>query len=143
MPPSLAHARPLFLAEMLQFGGAERSLLALSGWLYRQRLPHYLLTYIDHCNLAQYATHPVTIVELKPASGARHKITSLKRHFQERGPSPFSPLVSGYQPALHATLAGLRGFHCLMHDTPSLFVDATNQTLKSRLRMTVSNRIVA
>jgi glycosyltransferase involved in cell wall biosynthesis len=142
MPHSLAHARPLLIAEIEQLGGAERSLLALSGWLHQHGLAHYLLTYIDHCNLAQYATHPVTIVELKPASGARHKITSLKRHFQERGPSPFSPLVSGYQPALHATLAGLRGFHCLMHDTPSLFGDQNRRTLQGRLRIAVSNAII-
>src|ERR1700726_1166301 len=135
MPHSLAHARPLLIAEIEQLGGAERSLLALSGWLHQHGLAHYLLTYIDHCNLAQYATHPVTIVELRPASGARRKIASVKRHFQQRGPSPYLPLVPGYQPALHATLAGLRGFHCLMHDTPSLFGDRDRRPLQGRLRI--------
>jgi glycosyltransferase involved in cell wall biosynthesis len=141
MPHSLAHARPLFLSEIVQFGGAERSLLALSGWLHRNSLPHYLLTYADHCDLSQYATHPVTIVELKPRPSPRHKIASLKRHFAERGPSPYQPLTSGYQPALHATLAGLRGFHCLMHDTPSLFGNPDHRSLPTTLRLALSNAI--
>jgi len=143
MPHSLAHARPLFLSEIVQFGGAERSLLALSAWLYRNGLPHYLLTYADHCNLAQYATHPVTILALNPHSGPRHKIASLKRHFAERGSSPYAPLTSGYQPALHATLAGLRGFHCLMHDTPSLFGDPVHRSLPQKLRLALSNTVSA
>jgi glycosyltransferase involved in cell wall biosynthesis len=145
MPHSLAHARPLFIAEILQFGGAERSLLALSAWLHRNSLPHYLLTYADHCNLAQYATHPVTLIELRPALKlplpATSKISALKHHLRQRGPSPFAPLVSGYQPALHAAIAGLRGFHCLMHDTPSLFSDHAHRTLRSKLRIFVSNSI--
>ncbi len=49
--------------------------------------------------------------------------------------------MSGYQPALHATLAGLRGFHCLMHDTPSLFEDAATLSLKRRLARRVSDTI--
>jgi glycosyltransferase involved in cell wall biosynthesis len=141
MPHSLAHARPLFLSEIVQFGGAERSLLALSGWLCRNGLPHYILTYADHCDLAQYATHPVTILELKPRPAPRHKIASLKRHFAERGPSPYQSLTSGYQPALHATLAGLRGFHCLMHDTPSLFGNPDHRSLSVTLRLAISNAI--
>jgi glycosyltransferase involved in cell wall biosynthesis len=141
MTDSLAHARPLFIAEIVQFGGAERSLLALSAWLYRNGLANYLLTYADHCDLSRYATHPVTILELSPRTGPRHKIASLKRHFAERGASPYRPLTSGYQPALHATLAGLRGFHCLMHDTPSLFGNPEHRSLPVTLRLAISNTL--
>jgi glycosyltransferase involved in cell wall biosynthesis len=141
MPHRLADARPLFLSEIVQFGGAERSLLALSGWLYRQGLAHYLLTYVDHCDLAQYATHPVAIIALKPRAGPRHKVASLKHHFRQRGPSLYQPLTSGYQPALHATLAGLRGFHCLMHDSPSLFGDPDHRSLRGKLRIALSNTV--
>jgi glycosyltransferase involved in cell wall biosynthesis len=141
MPHPWTDARPIFIAEIAQFGGAERGLLALSNWLHRHALAHYLLTYADHCNLAQYAPHPVTILELKPRPGPRHKIASLQRHFAQRGLSAYAPLTSGYQPALHATLAGLRGFHCLMHDTPSLFGDADHRSLSGKLRIAIANTI--
>lgn len=49
--------------------------------------------------------------------------------------------MSGYQPALHASLAGMRGFPCLMHDTPSLFSGAAGpQTLKMRTARWVSDK---
>jgi glycosyltransferase involved in cell wall biosynthesis len=44
---------------------------------------------------------------------------------------------------LHATLAGMRGFHNLMHDTPSLFANPASRTLKSRTRLAISNRIMS
>jgi glycosyltransferase involved in cell wall biosynthesis len=134
-------ARPIFIAEIEQFGGAERSLLAMSAWLYERRLPHYLLTYHDHCKLCRYAGRPLEVVELRPSGGAAGKVASLRRHFHRRGRSPWRPLVSGYQPALHATLAGLRGFHTLMHDTPSLFGDEGRRSLKGKARIAVSNLV--
>jgi glycosyltransferase involved in cell wall biosynthesis len=71
---------------------------------------------------------------------ARNKVAALRKHFDERGPSSLKLLASGYQPALHATLAGLRGFHCLMHDTASLL--GGHRSLKGKLRFTVSNLII-
>jgi len=135
-------SRTLFIAEIEQFGGAERSLLALSHWLYERSLPHHLVTYIDHCNLARYASHPVEIVQLKPASGPLSKVQALRRYFQKQPASSPKPLLSGYQPALHATLAGVRGFHDLMHDTPSLFGDQNVRTLAGKARIALSNRII-
>ena len=44
--------------------------------------------------------------------------------------------------ALHGTLAGLRSFHDLMHDTPTLFSDPAKRSVKERLRLAVSNKIV-
>ena len=82
------------------------------------------------------------MVELKPKLGVRNKIASLRRHFNERGPSPIKPLLSGYQPALHGALAGLRGAHCLMHDTASLLGTRNHRTAKQRLRTAVSNIII-
>jgi len=140
MPHPLADSRPILITEFEGFGGAERSLLALSRWLHSQGLAHYLLTYIDHCNIAQYAIHPVTVIELKPGPGVRNKVATLQKHFNERGPSSLKLLASGYQPALHATLAGLRGFHCLMHDTASLL--SGHSSLQAKLRFAVSNLII-
>lgn len=133
-------SRPIVMTEIEQFGGAERSIVALSRWLYQQGCPNHLVTYFDHCNLASYATHPLQVIELRPVPRARNKIAALRRYFHQH-PSP-KPLLSGYQPALHATLAGMRGFHVLMHDTPSLFGDLDVRSAKVKLRIAVSNRII-
>jgi glycosyltransferase involved in cell wall biosynthesis len=136
-PPN---SRPIVMTEIEQFGGAERSIVALSRWLFQHGLPNHLVTYIDHCNLAQYATHPMQVIALNPAPGVRKKVDALRSYFN-RNPSP-KPLLSGYQPALHATLAGIHGFHTLMHDTPSLFGDQDVRSAASRLRIAISNRII-
>src|ERR1700761_5839669 len=98
-------SRPIVLTEIEQFGGAERSVVALSRWLYRQGLSNHIVTYIDRCNLAQYATHPMQVVELTPGPGPRKKIASLRHYFKQQPASSPQPLLSGYQAALHGTLA--------------------------------------
>jgi glycosyltransferase involved in cell wall biosynthesis len=137
-----AGSRPIFIAEIEQFGGAERSIVALSRWLFQKHLPNHIVTYIDGCNFAQYATHPMQVVALNPGPEARKKIAAMRDYFKQHPPTSPKPLLSGYQPALHATLAGMRGFHTLMHDTPSLFGDAEIRGVKGRLRIAVSNRII-
>jgi glycosyltransferase involved in cell wall biosynthesis len=139
-PPGAS--RPIIITEIEQFGGAERSVVALSRWLYQRDLPNHVVTYFDRCNLAQYTTHPIQVVELRPDSGVRNKIASLRAYFDQRPANSPGPLASGYQPALHATLAGQRGFHTLMHDTPSLFGDQETRSTSTKLRIAVSNRII-
>jgi hypothetical protein len=136
-----AGSRPIVITEIEKFGGAERSVLALTTWLHRRGLPSHIVTYADHCNLAGYATHHLPVVELK-AVGARRRIAALRAWSNARPPGSPQPLLSGYQPALHATLAGLCGFHCLMHDTPSLFAGVAARSLNPRIRLALSNRIV-
>jgi len=136
-----ADSRPIVITEIEQFGGAERSVLALARWLHQRGVHSHIVTYADRCNLASYATHPLPVVELK-VTGTRNRIRALGRHFKARPAGAPQPLLSGYQPALHATLAGMRGFHTLMHDTPSLFSDPATRTLKSRIRLAVSNRVI-
>jgi glycosyltransferase involved in cell wall biosynthesis len=142
MQKNLGDSRPILITEIEQFGGAERSVVALSRWLYQRNLPNHVVTYYDRCNLAQYATHPLQVVELKPEPGARKKIASLRTYLKQRPTNSPKPLTSGYQPALHATLAGQRGFHTLMHDTPSLFGNQKTRSLSRNLRIAVSNRII-
>jgi glycosyltransferase involved in cell wall biosynthesis len=142
MQKTLGDSRPIIITEIEQFGGAERSVVALSRWLYQRNLPNHVVTYYDRCNLAQYATHPLQVVELKPEPGAQKKIASLRTYLKQRSINSSKPLASGYQPALHATLAGQRGFHTLMHDTPSLFGDQDTRSISSKLRIAVSNRII-
>lgn len=139
--PAYTNSRAIFIAEIEQFGGAERSVLALSRWLHQHGLDNHLVTYFDHCNIAKYATHPLDVVELKPAGGARSKIAALRQHFATYPDDAPRPLLNGYQPALHASLAGMRGFHHLMHDTAALFSDQQTRTLPNRLRIAISNRI--
>jgi len=135
-------SRPIFISEIEQFGGAERSIVALSRWLYLQHLPNHIVTYIDHCDFARYAAHPMPVVALKPLPGARQKIAALRHYFKQQPANSPRPLLSGYQPALHATLAGMRGFHTLMHDTPSLFGDEAVRSTGGKIRIGISNRII-
>jgi glycosyltransferase involved in cell wall biosynthesis len=142
MPQAPLRSRAIVITEIEAMGGAERSVLALTRWLHGHNIPCHVLTYADHVGLAQHADHPLPVVELRPTMRARHKIASLRRYFAARPEAPH-PLMSGYQPALHATLAGLHGFHCLMHDTPSLFEDPAPPSFKRRVARVMSDRIVA
>jgi glycosyltransferase involved in cell wall biosynthesis len=135
-------SRPIFIAEIVQFGGAERSIVALSRWLYLQRIPNHVVTYVDHCDFARYATHPMPVIALNPPPSARKKIAALRHYFKQQPSNSPKPLLSGYQPALHATLAGMRGFHDLMHDTPALFSDNAVRSTAGKIRIAISNHIV-
>lgn len=142
-PHHLTASRAIVISEIAAMGGAERCCLALSRWLHNQGLKHHIVTYRDTLGLARLASHPVEIVELAPHMDPRSKVNALRRHFQQIA-SPYQPLMSGYQPALHATLAGIRGFHTLMHDTPSLLSDAAKPpSLRRSVVRFMSNRIVA
>ncbi|MDE1160517.1 MAG: glycosyltransferase family 4 protein [Acidobacteriaceae bacterium] len=134
---------PLVIAQLDSLGGAERSLLAMARWLHSQGRAAHLVVYEDQCNFAQYADFPLPIHELKPAGGVRAKIAALKQYFATHHYTS-RPLLSGYQPALHATLARIGSFHCLMHDTPVLFEveELRDQSFKQRLRTWVSNKII-
>ena len=70
-------SRIIFIPETVAFGGAERSCLALSRWLYTHQVNHSLLLYIDHINIASMACHPLTVVQLKPRMRAMSKVKSL------------------------------------------------------------------
>ncbi len=135
-----AESRVIVLTQIVALGGAERSCLALARWLHRQGLPCHFVTYQDRIGLAGYADHPLTVVELHPRLRPVPKVLALRDYFHLH-PTTVQPLMSGYQPALHATLAGLRGFHCLMHDTPSLFSEEPRRRLRSNLLRFVSDRI--
>src|SRR5437868_5642895 len=132
---------PIVITEIEQFGGAERSVLALARWMHERGLQCQVVTYIDHCGLAKYAAHPLEVIEFK-AVGTRNRIAALGAWARARGPNAPQILMSGYQPALHGTLAGVRGFHDLMHDTPTLFCDPITHSIKERLRLSISNKIV-
>ncbi len=136
------NSRPILFTEIEQFGGAERAALALCRWLSERDLEGHIVAYEDRSGLSAHALFPLKVVLLRPSGGAWSKVAALRRYFADRGGSSPRPLLSGYQPAVHATLAGLRGFHDLMHDTPSLFDDSASGGLQHRLRRLASNRIV-
>ena len=135
--------RILFIPEVIAWGGAERSFLTLCEWLHDHGLPHRLVLYWDTVGLEKFARFPLNKTELNPQRSARHKVAALREYFRS-GPRPqFAPLMSGYQPALHATLAGLRGFHCFMHDTESFFDDwDLKKSWGTRLRRAINRRIL-
>jgi glycosyltransferase involved in cell wall biosynthesis len=134
------NSRAIVTTEIVAMGGAERSCLALARWLCEQGLPCHFVLYQDSVGIEKFASHPLPVVRLNPEMNAVHKILALRRYFSNRSKA-LQPLMSGYQTALHGALAGLRGFHCLMHDTPSLFSDAqSHKSAMRKLRMDVSNR---
>ena len=134
---------PLFITHLDGLGGAERSWLALAAWFHAQGMSAHFVVYQDNCNFARYAEFPLRIDELKPKGGVRGKVAAVKRYFAENRFTQ-APLVSGYQPALHATLAGIGKFHCLMHDTPALFAleEGRDMGLKQHVRTAFSNRVI-
>ena len=136
-----ADSRAILLGEIEEMGGAERAVLALSRWLTERGVAHHFVAYEDRANFAAKAGHPITVVELRPKMRALNKIAALRRYFAGREGSP-PPLTSGYQPALHAAAAGVKGFHCLMHDTPSLFETPGLMKLSKRAGRYVLNKII-
>ena len=136
-------SRAIVATEIIQMGGAERSILALARWLYDHDIPAHLVCYTDNVGLQSFSTHPLTVVQLKPKLSAIPKIRALGRYLRSRTAAP-APLLSGYQAALHAAAAGVPGFHTLMHDTPSLFSSAAEAaSLKSRISRIISDRVTA
>lgn len=129
----------IFTGEIEAFGGAERSILALCRFLHGHGVPHAVVTYRDAIGLASYAGHSLEVVALEPLGGVRSKVAALRSHAQQ---SRGKWLASGYQAALHLTLARQRGFDTLMHDTASLFSDANSRGWKGRLRTSISNRVL-
>lgn len=133
----------IVISEVIAMGGAERSCLGVARWLFKHGIDNHILTYADNVGLERFTSHPLQVIQLKPRMDARHKIAALRAYFTSREGAP-KPLMSGYQPALHAALAGLKGFHCLMHDTPSLFSDAAEpKSLKKHIGRVASNVAIA
>ena len=73
-PPQIT----IFAGEIEAFGGAERSLLALSRWLHERKLEHRLLLYYDDIHLSFYAHHPIDIFTLNPEAHVMHKVGMLQ-----------------------------------------------------------------
>ena len=130
------------MTEVVEMGGAERSCLALAQWLYDQGIESHFVTYQDKVGLEKFAAHPLKVVQLRPQMNPVKKVRALGSYFASRRTGT-KPLMSGYQPALHAALAGIDGFHCLMHDTPSLFSGAPDRSLKARANRWLSDTVTS
>ena len=141
MERAASASRAIVLTEVEQLEGAERSVVALSRWLQERGLEHHFVVYEDRAGLAARAGHPVEVVQLLPGDGARRRALALRAYFA-KAQGAWRPLVSGYQAALHATLGGVRGFHCLMHDTPTLFEEAGPTGVYAHGYRWASNRVV-
>ncbi len=121
MKPYRSGERIIVCPEIEAFGGAERVIVALLDWLGRRAIPHRLVVYYDHIGMARYMARTSNITVLAPWRSPLAKIAALRAYCSRLAANDPKPLMSGFQGALHASAAGLRGFHTLMHDTPSLF----------------------
>jgi glycosyltransferase involved in cell wall biosynthesis len=118
--PDMASPFTIFVPEIEAFGGAERSVIALSRWMYKRALPHRFLLYYDHIGLQRFSNHPIDLIALNPTRSLFGKVTALRRYFKGLPDGAPMWLMSGIQAATHASLVGIRGFHTLMYDPPSL-----------------------
>ena len=57
----------IFQPEFVEFGGEERVILALSEGLHARALPHSVLCYRDHIDLARHARLPLRVHQLRPS----------------------------------------------------------------------------
>lgn len=137
-----ARAIPLFMSEIEQMGGAERSMLALGRWLSSHGRPVYLLTYRDAAGMSAHADFDLPTVEMRPSGSLVSKLAALRRHFTRLPAAGLPPIVSGYQPALHFSVVLPDRFHCLMHDTAALFSEPRHRSMQQRLRIRISDRII-
>lgn len=128
----------IVVPEVVAFGGAERSVLALCRWLHTRGLKHRIVSYWDRIGLARHVSFPLTMTELNPRPHPLAKVRSLRRFAW--GHPGGSILMSGYQAALHASLAGIGHFHTLMHDTPSLFDNGPNPSRSAALRDAITTK---
>jgi glycosyltransferase involved in cell wall biosynthesis len=143
MKSALTPEHIIFVPEIEAFGGAERGVLALCRWLDDNSMQHRVLLYRDRIGLGKYAGYPLPTVELGPPPKPLKKVASLRRYFAGVRPDGAKPLMAGSQAALHATLAGLKGFHTLMFDTPTLASDEGRiDTPTKWLRRKVTDRIL-
>jgi glycosyltransferase involved in cell wall biosynthesis len=125
----------IFVPEAAAFGGAERSVIALSRWLHQRAISHRILLYYDHIGLGRFAAHPVESVVLNPPRNVFGKVCALRRFLKALPNGAPAPLMSGIQAATHAGLANIRGFHTLMHDTPSLIGQGDVRSQRGPRRM--------
>lgn len=141
-PSDSSEVCTLLMTEIGNMGGAERSCVALANWLGTQGLPRRFVLYRDTYGVGIHANQPLDVVQLSPGQGARSKIAALRRFLSAHPTGRYAPLLSGYQIALHATLAGIARFSTLMHDTPSLIGQGGVRSAREKLRERVSNAVV-
>jgi len=132
--------RIVFIPETTAFGGAERVLLALSHFLYKQAIPHRFAWYYRIVELARHASWPVHEEHLNPDRSPVRKVQALDNYLRRAQEARAGTvLLVGIQAALHAGLCQTRDYSLLILDTPSLLSGMTTNGLV-RLRSQVRER---
>ncbi|MDM7948615.1 glycosyltransferase family 4 protein [Hydrogenophaga sp.] len=140
--PDTAGPRPeevvIFQPEFVEFGGEERVILALSEGLHAADLPHRVVCYRDHIDLAQHAREPLQVHALNPAGSSSSKVRALRGLLLDlRAMGAPVPMLFNIQSALHAGAARLAGglrYHLRIPDTYSLLSpSAEHQVLNGGL----------
>jgi glycosyltransferase involved in cell wall biosynthesis len=110
----------IFQPEFVEFGGEERVILALSEGLHARALPHSVLCYRDHIDLARHARLPLRVHQLRPSGPGLARALALRAALQRLHAmgSP-TPVLFNIQSALHA-----RRYHLRIPDTYRLLTPA-------------------
>lgn len=106
--------------EVVAFGGEERVLLALAGYLHSCELPYQIVCYRDRVGLPRYAEFPLEIEQIaRDASGFAGKARALGRRLDAHR-SARRPLLFGWHTASHVGALGRSDYFVRIADTPSL-----------------------
>ncbi len=118
---SLSDEIVIFRPELVEFGGEERVILALSRKLHELRKRHCVLCYFDSINLAAYSDVPLKVHQLTPRRNPLSKALSLRRYLHSLGAAGAAvPVLFSIQSAYHAGLFVGTPYHLWIPDTFSL-----------------------
>lgn len=126
----------IFNAELIEFGGEERVMLALARELHHRSIKCSFASYWDKINLPKYCEWPIEMHQLKPKRNPISKVLAL-RHFLNdlRNQGSPTPILFNIQAAYHAGLTGAGPYHIRIPDTYRLLSGESIGHLKTRGRL--------
>ncbi len=115
----------IFRPELIEFGGEERVILALSRKLHELKTTHSVVCYFDKIDLASFAELPLEVHQPLPKRNAFGKAIALRRclDFLRAENSPV-PVLFSIQSACHAGMLVRTPYHLWIPDTYSLLSES-------------------
>lgn len=124
------------------FGGLERLLIDLTGYLSDNNIKYNLVCYECTIDLSGYAKRFVDVVVLPKQKDPFLRLIELQKFLDKSKEEQLGKiLVVGLQAALHAFFIGLTNYAVLIIDPPSLFSPpvGSNSNLLMKIRSVISN----
>ncbi|MDH7972901.1 glycosyltransferase family 4 protein [Sphingomonas sp. AR_OL41] len=109
----------VFVPEVRAFGGVERLVVGLAGYLSQVGIGCEIGCFHDSIGLAKYSAVPVTTVLLNPRRNVWAEARALRRYLGD-APGGSAPLIFDLKGGFAAGMAGVSGYHLHFTDPPSL-----------------------